>query len=63
VRDGFEVSGWTFIFTALPLGIAVVIICFTVMRAVTHDQAAIFAVTCAVAMSVGYTLGRLDGKL
>lgn len=54
-------SSWTFIFTALPLGIAVVIICFAVTRAITHDQAAIFAVTCAVAMAVGYTLGRLDG--
>lgn len=53
-------SNWTFIFTAVPLGIAVVIIAFAGMRAITHDQAAIFAVTCAVAMSVGYTIGRME---
>jgi hypothetical protein len=55
-------SFWTFLFTALPLGIAVVIISFTVMRAITHDQAAIFAVTCAVSMTVGYTIGRMENK-
>lgn len=56
-------SGWTFTFTAVPLGTIVVILTFTAMRAITHDQAAIFAVTCAVSMGVGYTIGRLDGKL
>jgi hypothetical protein len=56
-------SSWTFYFTALPLGMAVVVLAFAGARAFTHDQAAIFAVTCAVAMVVGYTIGRLDGKL
>jgi uncharacterized membrane protein len=55
-------SNWTFYFTALPLGVAVVIIAFAVMRAITHDQADIFAVTCTVAMGVGYTLGRLENN-
>lgn len=49
--------------SALSLGVAVVIISFAVMRAISHDQSAIFAVTCAVAAVVGYTIGRLDGKL
>jgi hypothetical protein len=56
-----EMSGWTFYFTALPFGIAVVILAFGLARALTHDQAAIFAITVAVAMVVGYTIGRLDG--
>jgi len=53
-------SSWTFYFTALPLGTAVTMLAFAVTRAVTHDQAAIFGVTCAVAMTVGYTIGRLE---
>lgn len=52
-------SFWNFL-SALSLGVMVVIIVFTVMRAITHDQAAIFAVTVAVAGVVGYTLGRLE---
>jgi len=56
-------SSWTFYFTALPLGLAVVILTFDVARALTHDQAAIFAATVAVGMVVGYTIGRLDGPV
>ena len=54
-------SNWTFDFIALPLGIAVVTLAFTVTNALTHDGAAIFATTVAVVMVVGYTIGRLDG--
>jgi hypothetical protein len=54
-------SSWTFYFTAVPLGIAVIVLAFAGARALTHDQAAIFAITVAVAMVVGYTIGRLDG--
>ena len=46
--------------SALSLGVAVVIISFAAMRAITHDQAAIFAVTVAVAAVVGYTIGRME---
>ncbi|MFZ0246868.1 hypothetical protein [Candidatus Binatus sp.] len=56
-------SSWTFYFTALPLGLAVVILAFAAARALTHDQGAIFAATVAVAMVVGYTIGRLDGPV
>jgi hypothetical protein len=56
------VSGWTFYFTAIPLGIVVLLLAFMVTNALTHDRATIIGVMVGVAASVGYTIGRLDGK-
>jgi hypothetical protein len=55
-------NSWTFYFTALPLGIAVIVLAFAAANALTHEKAAIFAGTVSVTMAVGYTIGRLEGK-
>jgi hypothetical protein len=55
-------SDWTFLFTAMPLGIAVVLLAFAVTNALTHDRATTLAIMVAVASGVGYTIGRLDGR-
>jgi hypothetical protein len=55
-------SSWTFYFTALPLGLAVVILALAGARALTHDQGSILGITVAVASGVGYTIGRMENR-
>lgn len=53
-------SDWAFLFTAVPLGIAVVLLAFAVTNFLTHDRATTIAIMVAVASGVGYAIGRLE---